>query len=1063
MKKSLCILFLFIIFGHSNYAQIYSTGSYRSAENSTYWKNRKPFEGYWQQDVRYKIKANIDEKTDIVDGKEELVYYNNSPDELPFVYFHLYQNAFQPGSYSDELFKVNGAVRKYGKYEQQKLGTDISKITINGTEVKTELDNTILKVFLPQPLKSGDSLLFNIDFKTYFDPGGNIRRRMKLYKSYGYKHYNGVHWYPRISVYDRKQGWDTDQHLGKEFYGDYGTYEVELSFAPNFIVEGTGVLLNENEMLPDTLRKKLDIKNFKDKKLESKPSEIIPAEGARKTWKYYAVNVHDFAFTADPAYRIGEANWNGVRCIALVQEPHAARWQNAAEYASKVIQIYSEDFGMYIYPKMIVADAADGMEYPMLTLDGGLDPDYRSLLAHEIGHNWFFGMVGNNETYRACLDEGFTQFLTSWSCSKIDGAEIVKTEAKSKYIKNFQKPDLVINKSVYNGYIFEAAKGDETTLNTHSDYFNSALAHGGGYRQVYSKTATMLYNLQYVLGDELFLKAMQHYFNQWKLCHPYVEDFRNSIIHFTKTDLNWFFDEWMETSKTIDYKIGKIKKGHNKDEYAVTFKRKGRMQMPIDFQVMAKDSNKYNFYIPNNWSGKKTDATTLPRWIGWDKLKSSYTATITIPGGISNVMIDPTNRLADVNMLNNNSKFPLNYSFDSKVNNPSDWTHYELLSRPDMWYNGYDGIKVGLHLNGNYLNYFHVFDATVWINSGFGQNYLDTVASINKYDDVSIRLNYKTATDKFIKKSFFLFSLNVIDGLNSYSAGFEKKDNSQKNKLYIKFKCMYRNSTNDLNYLLYPNEWQIKKLNNTLTLGLEHNYVYKKGTGNINLALKSSALTNDYSYSAITLTAINKNNLGKIKFNTRTFVQYGMGYSWADESFLYAAGANSEELMDNKFTRSQGFFNPKSAGFGASTNNFHAGGGLNLRGYAGYLMAETDNYNTIFYAYKGTTGAAFNAELEFDELIGLKPMFKKTIKFNTYLFGDAGVLDYDHSSGLLKITNLRADAGLGAALTILRWGPLQKCEPLTIRFDMPFFLNSIPATDKDYFAFRWVIGVNRVF
>ena len=280
----------------------------------------------------------------------------------------------------------------------------------------------------------------------------------------------------------------------------------------------------------------------------------------------------------------------------------------------------------------------------------------------------------------------------------------------------------------------------------------------------------------------------------------------------------------------------------------------------------------------------------------------------------------------------------------------------------------------------------------------------------------------------------------------------------------MKYKCMYRNSINDLNYLLYPDEWQIKKLNNTLTLGLEHSYAYKKGRGDINLALKTSALTNDYNYSAITLTVINKNDFGKIKFNTRTFFQCGAGYGWADESYLFAAGANPEELMDNKFTRSQGFFDPKSTGFGASTNNFHAGGGLNLRGYAGYVMAETANNSyTTFYAYKGTTGAAVNAELEFDELLGLKPMFKKTIKFNTYLFGDAGVIDYDHSSRLLKITSLRADAGLGIAITVLRWGPLQKCNPLTIRFDMPFFLNSIPAVDKDYFAFRWVLGVNRAF
>jgi hypothetical protein len=227
-----------------------------------------------------------------------------------------------------------------------------------------------------------------------------------------------VHWYPRICVYDRKFGWDTDQHLGKEFYGDFGSFEVALTFASNYIVEATGYLENEQEVMPKSLREKLDIKNFANKPWEEKASVIIPyIEGDKKTWKYYAINVHDFAFTADPNYRIGEVmavvNGQSVRCIALAQEGHAGYWQNAAEYTKKIIETFSRDFSPYIWPKIIVADARDGMEYPMLTLDGGYDPSYRDLLIHEVGHMWYFGMVGNNETYRASLDEGFTQFLTA--------------------------------------------------------------------------------------------------------------------------------------------------------------------------------------------------------------------------------------------------------------------------------------------------------------------------------------------------------------------------------------------------------------------------------------------------------------------------------------------------------------------------------------------------------------------------------------------------------------------------------------------------------------------------
>ena len=244
---------------------------------------------------------------------------------------------------------------------------------------------------------------------------------------------------------------------------------------------------------------------------------------------------------------------------------------------------------MYTYHKMIVADAQDGMEYPMLTLDSGSDPGYRGLLVHEIGHNWFFGQIGNNETYRAALDEGFTQFLTAWGLERIDGEEMVRPISNNKYIANHTKPLHPRDRSVYYSYIKDATKNNTPQLNTHSDDFDSAIGHGGGYRHVYYKTAAMLYNLQYVLGDELFLKALKNYFNTWKFAHPYFEDFRKSVIEYTNVDLNWFFDQWLETTKDIDYSVKSAKKLKGSDElFEITFERKAEMQMPIDFTVIDK-------------------------------------------------------------------------------------------------------------------------------------------------------------------------------------------------------------------------------------------------------------------------------------------------------------------------------------------------------------------------------------------------------------------------------------------------------------------------------------------
>ncbi|MBL4578560.1 MAG: hypothetical protein JKX74_08810, partial [Flavobacteriales bacterium] len=937
---------------------------------------------------------------------------------------------------------------------------------------KSELDNTILKVYLPGKLASGESMKFNIDFNTYFDFGG-VRRRMKVFYSWGndldsgYKHYDGVHWYPRISVYDKKFGWTTDQHLGHEFYGDFGTFDVELTFASNYVVGATGSLQNRNKVLPPDLRARLDISNFADKPWNEAPSVITPYDPAkRKTWIYHAENVHDFAFTADPTYRIGEVKWKGIKAISLAQEMHASKWQNAASYTADIVKVYSEDFGMYVYHKIIVADARDGMEYPMLTLDGGADPGYRGLLAHEVGHNWFFGQVGNNETYRAFMDEGFTQFLTTWALEKIDGPFQVKSPPRSSYVKRFSKPEKVRERRLYRTYISDAAKQSSTTLNTHSDAFNGAIRHGGGYRQVYYKTAAMLYNLQYVLGEDLFLDAMKNYFNEWKICHPYPMDFRNSMIHYTKVDLNWFFDQWLESSKSIDYGVKSVKKTGNPDEYVINFYRRDGMTMPIDFNVITKSGSIYKYHIPNTWFTKKTDAKVLPKWHGWDKLHPTYQATITVSSKIKDVIIDPAHLMADANMLNNSRKFPLRVNFDSKLKRTTDWTRYEVFARPDFWYNSYDGIKAGAHAHGSYLKYQHVFDADLWFNTGFGQGTFDTTVNVNAYDPISIRFNYHTPLDKFSKGSNLYLSAKALDGLSAYKIGFDKTDANGNNRLYFDFQSLYRRDSTDLNYLLYPELWNAGLYNNFINLGLQHLYTYKKGKGDIDMSLRSSALGSDYDYSQLRVSAVNKNNLGLISLNTRFITQLGTGTKTAPESDLYASGANAEEMMENKYSRSEFSTNDAWLEYGNTTSHFHLGGGLNLRGYSGYYIAQETANDTadIRLVYRGTSGAAFNLEMEFQKIFGWRPgKLSKTFGFASYLFADMGIINYNNTSESLAFADLRADAGLGFALTIKKWGVIEEVEPLVIRFDMPFFLNRTPSTDPDFVQFRWILGINRAF
>ena len=291
----------------------------------------------------------------------------------------------------------------------------------------------------------------------------------------------------------------------------------------------------------------------------------------------------------------------------------------------------------------------------------------------------------------------------------------------------------------------------------------------------------------------------------------------------------------------------------------------------------------------------------------------------------------------------------------------------------------------------------------------------------------------------------------------------EKSDYKKKNRFYTAFKTMYRPNENDLNYLIYSG-WETKKFNNTATFGWERSYKYKKGNGNLSLEVVSSTIGSDYDYAKIAFTSVNKSKFGKLQFNTRFFAQYGSGKNWANESKLYLAGANPEALMDNKFTRSKGFVPNEWTNYGESTNQFHIGGGLNLRGYSGYLAPTFDAEGNYTETYVGTSGASISTELELNNIL---PVLKRQKKLKTYLFADAGLINttqVTYQNWKNAFTNIRSDAGFGLALTIDRWGALETVRPFTLRLDFPMMLNKYPNIDESHIqANRFVVGIGRAF
>lgn len=1044
------LLFTFIILSNT-YAQVY-TGTYRSVSNPYYWQNKKPYLGYWQQDVHYSINAMLDDSNDILKGDLKLVYYNNSPDVLRQIYFHVNENAFTPNSYYHNLYANNKNKAKFGKNASKGLGTSVENIKANGVSVSNIVyDNTVFRFDMNENLNPNDSVVITMDFATYFDLDASMRRRMKVFKTIqNLKHYDAVHWYPQICVYDSKFGWNTDQHLDKEFYNNFGTYEATLHLPQHYIMDATGVLQNEAEVYADSLKEKIKLSNFFKRKPSDPISQPIAFSNKLKTWKFRAVNVHNFAFTADPLYRIDETEWNGIKAIALVQEQNAPNWKGAVQFAAKVIKVYSEDFGIYVWPKIIIADAKDGMEYPMLTLDDRSYPQNQQLLAHEIGHMWFYGMLGSNETYRASMDEGFTQYLTVWAMNKITGAVKNRYSPNKMLSKRLKKSEVKYDR-LYNSYIASVHKGYDEPLNTHSCAFNGAIRHGGNYGLVYFKTGVMLDNLRYTLGDSVFFMLMKEYVSKWKICHPYPEDFRNVATHFTHTDLNWFFDQWLETTKTIDYQVNKpklIRSDSNKFVYTLHLSRKGRMHMPLNISITDVKGLKYNYYIPNTWYIKPTKDSILQKWYGWDLLQPNYSQNVSLKNKIKSIQIDTSYTLADIDLRNNHwhQKNPIKLNVFAP--NPITWDKTDKLIRPDLWYNSFDGVQVGVDFQKKYFMDLTNYNFQFFLNTGLLQGAIPENYK-RRFNLISYNFTLKNNFNKVLKYSYLNIHSMWIAGVIKNSVGIEKilkKQDDQNPRFWVlggNVVQLYRSRNIDKLYLSqYPN-LNYGQLHTYLQLFADRKYILHHKPAAFKIELRTPFVLSRYNYNFAQFTHWYSTAWKKFEIRTRLFsrITHSNRGRIPYESLLQTNGASVEDMYDSKYYRARGVF-PTDWQNSNSIISSQLGGGLSIRGVEGA-------------AYSGVSG---NLEIDFDQFIKLKPKkWNRNFSFDLYTFADGGFYNLVNINQINHKIHSAANVGLGGAIKF-NFGAFQ-IRPLYIRVDWP----ALTYTSQKLPTSKIVVGIGRSF
>lgn len=539
--------------------------------------------GYFQQRVDYTMDVFLDVKTHKLSGKQIAIYQNNSPDTLYEIYYHLYLNAFKPGS----SMQVRGDVIKNGLGDRIRAmkpdeygWTNVKYVKANGEEIDFEIFDTILKAKLKNPLAPGDSISLEMEFESQIP---KQTRRNGRDNREGID-YSMAQWYPKICEYDF-EGWHADQYIEREFYGVWGNFDVKITLSSDYLVGATGVIQNPDEVLCGYELGAVDTVIF--------PVQWKKTKSELKTWHFKAENVHDFAWVADRDY-IHEITWLSLGAdtviIHLLYQPDVYMlWRETGKFTREIIKLYSEWFYRYPYKSFTVAQAGDGgMEYPMLIMITGRRnrTSMIGILAHEIGHNWFYGLIGNNETKEAWIDEGGASFVTPRVFKKILGEKWKDFSG----INAFLRPESDIYGG-YRNYIRFSQLGYEEPVLLHSDFFRESVSYTNA---VYGKGASVFEMLEYVVGDSVFDKIMKEFFKEWAFKHPTTKDFERVAEKVSGMELDWFFDQWLKTTRRCDYAIEKFdgrwetKDGARKYVVKVKLRNRGQIVMPVDLYFISK-------------------------------------------------------------------------------------------------------------------------------------------------------------------------------------------------------------------------------------------------------------------------------------------------------------------------------------------------------------------------------------------------------------------------------------------------------------------------------------------
>ena len=607
----------------------------------------------WQQHVSYKINVTLDDANNVLKGNISMVYTNNSPNELTELYMHLWPNAYKNRNTAfAKQHLENGKTDFYFAKPEEQGSIDSLNFKVNNIAVKWNLTNDIdiALITLNQPLKTGDKISLSTPFYVILP---------KVFSRIGHEKqlYCITQWFPKPAVFD-VNGWNPIPYLDQgEFYSEFGSFDVSITVPKNYVVAATGNLQNEDEKLF------LNI-------LATKPAveyEVPPISSNEfKTLRYIQDSVHDFAWFASKEFNVKKGE------VSLQNGKTIETWlfakninSEGINHINEGVKYYSDHIGNYPYnlAQVVITplEAGGGMEYPTITNCGSID---RTTIIHEVGHNWFYGILGSNERDHPWMDESLNTYYEN-RCSQEQIDNNSRKGLKKDIVKDLFNLDMEGFGQARLLYAIAARKNEDQAGNlpstTYTDFNYGAI--------IYAKNPLSFYMLQNYLGYNKFDSMMQAYYEKWKFKHPLPNDFKYHAETFTGKDLSWFFDSVLGSTQKMDYKII----GHTKD--SISIRNKTGLRVPFNVS-----DNKNNSLLSEGFEGTKKFEFRISNF------------------EFQNIVIDQKNNSIDLYRQNNSLKKPYTIRFFPALENPN---RRQIFCIPLYAWNNYNQSMLGVHLSND--------------------------------------------------------------------------------------------------------------------------------------------------------------------------------------------------------------------------------------------------------------------------------------------------------------------------------------------------------------------------